>query len=105
MERDANLEELKGKEVKFRLIELSQRGRRRKIIGSIKSVLVERKAEAAKKIWDEIHALPTEPMKNPIELPTVPASIEVRYTSGSLLPISTRSTVIMNVSEMTMHIA
>ena len=39
IERDADLSELKGQEVSFRLIEFSQRGRRRKIIGSIKSVL------------------------------------------------------------------
>ena len=51
MERDANLEELKGKEVKFRLIELSQRGRRRKIIGSIKSVLRDEYAAKRAEFW------------------------------------------------------
>ena len=52
LERDANLEELKGKEVKFRLIELSQRGRRRKIIGSIKSVLREELAAKRAEFWE-----------------------------------------------------
>ena len=52
MERDANLEELKGKEVQFRLIELSQRGRRRKIIGSIKSVLRDEYAAKRAEFWD-----------------------------------------------------
>ena len=52
MERDANLEELKGKEVKFRLIELSQRGRRRKIIGSIKSVLRDELAAKRAEFWE-----------------------------------------------------
>lgn len=52
MERDANLEELKGQEVKFRLIELSQRGRRRKIIGSIKSVLRDEYAAKRAEFWE-----------------------------------------------------
>ena len=52
MERDANLEELKGQEVKFRLIELSQRGRRRKIIGSIKSVLRDENAAKRAEFWE-----------------------------------------------------
>ncbi len=52
MERDANLEDLKGKEVQFRLIELSQRGRRRKIIGSIKSVLREEAAAKKAEFWE-----------------------------------------------------
>lgn len=52
MERDANLEELKGQEVKFRLIELSQRGRRRKIIGSIKSVLRDEFAAKRAEFWE-----------------------------------------------------
>lgn len=52
MERDANLEELKGQEVKFRLIELSQRGRRRKIIGSIKSVLRDEIAAKRAEFWE-----------------------------------------------------
>ena len=52
MERDANLEELKGQEVQFRLIELSQRGRRRKIIGSIKSVLRDEYAAKRAEFWE-----------------------------------------------------
>ena len=52
LERDANLEELKGKEVQFRLIELSQRGRRRKIIGSIKSVLRDEFAAKRAEFWE-----------------------------------------------------
>ena len=52
MERDANLEELKGQEVKFRLIEMSQRGRRRKIIGSIKSVLRDEIAAKRAEFWE-----------------------------------------------------
>ena len=52
VERDANLEELKGKEVQFRLIELSQRGRRRKIIGSIKSVLRDEFSQKRAAFWE-----------------------------------------------------
>ena len=52
LERDANLEDLKGQEVKFRLIEMSQRGRRRKIIGSIKSVLREEAAAKRAEFWE-----------------------------------------------------
>ena len=52
IERDANLEELKGQEVRFRLIEMSQRGRRRKIIGSIKSVLRDENAAKRAAFWE-----------------------------------------------------
>ncbi len=52
IERDANLEELKGQEVQFRLIEFSQRGRRRKIIGSIKSVLRDELAAKRAEFWE-----------------------------------------------------
>ena len=52
MERDANLEDLKGQEARFRLIELSQRGRRRKIIGSIKSVLRDENAAKRAAFWE-----------------------------------------------------
>ena len=52
LERDADLEDLKGKEVKFRLIELSQRGRRKKIIGSIKSVLRDEVAAKRAEFWE-----------------------------------------------------
>lgn len=51
LSRDESLEELKGKEVSFRIIEI---GRRRRAVGSIRSVLREqRKAESAK-FWEEI---------------------------------------------------
>ena len=52
LERDADLEQLKGQEVQFRLIELSQRGRRRKIIGSIKSVLRDEFASKRAAFWE-----------------------------------------------------
>ena len=52
LERDANLEDLKGQDVRFRLIELSQRGRRRKIIGSIKSVLRDENAQKRAEFWE-----------------------------------------------------
>jgi 4-hydroxy-3-methylbut-2-enyl diphosphate reductase len=52
MERGADLEALKGQEVQFRLIELSQRGRRRKIIGSIKSVLRDEYAAKRAEFWE-----------------------------------------------------
>ena len=52
LERDANLEDLKGQEVRFRLIEMSQRGRRRKIIGSIKSVLRDENAAKRAAFWE-----------------------------------------------------
>lgn len=52
IERDANLEELKGQEVQFRLIEFSQRGRRRKIIGSIKSVLRDELNAKRAEFWE-----------------------------------------------------
>lgn len=52
LERDADLEALKGQEVQFRLIELSQRGRRRKIIGSIKSVLRDEFAAKRAEFWE-----------------------------------------------------
>ena len=52
LERDANLEALKGQEVQFRLIEMSQRGRRRKIIGSIKSVLRDEFSQKRAAFWE-----------------------------------------------------
>lgn len=52
IERDANLEDLKGQDVRFRLIEMSQRGRRRKIIGSIKSVLRDENAAKRAAFWE-----------------------------------------------------
>ena len=52
MERDADLTALKGQEVQFRLIEFSQRGRRRKIIGSIKSVLRDEFSKQRAEFWE-----------------------------------------------------
>ncbi len=50
--RDENLEDLKDKEVSFRIIEFSQRGRRKKIIGSIKSVLRDEQEKKQAAFWD-----------------------------------------------------
>ena len=47
-----DLSGLVGTNVDLRILEINRQ--RKRVIGSIKSVLVERKAEAAKKIWDEI---------------------------------------------------
>ncbi|MBQ8539296.1 MAG: bifunctional 4-hydroxy-3-methylbut-2-enyl diphosphate reductase/30S ribosomal protein S1, partial [Ruminococcus sp.] len=52
LNREDNLEALKGQEVSFRLIEVSQRGRRRKVIGSIKSVLKDEFAEKRAAFWE-----------------------------------------------------
>ena len=49
--RNDSLEELKGKEVSFRIIEI---GRGRRAIGSIRSVLREEKKAAEEKIWANI---------------------------------------------------
>ena len=51
LSRNDSLEELKGKEVSFRIIEI---GRGRRAIGSIRSVLIEAKKEAEEKIWSNI---------------------------------------------------
>ncbi len=52
LNRDDDLEALKGTEVQFRLIEVSQRGRRRKVVGSIKSVLRDEFAEQRAAFWE-----------------------------------------------------
>ncbi len=49
--RNDSLEDLKGKEVSFRIIEI---GRGRRAIGSIRSVLREQKKAAEDKVWAEI---------------------------------------------------
>ncbi len=51
LSRNENLEDLKDKDVSFRIIEL---GRRRRVIGSIRSVLREQRKEEQAKIWDNI---------------------------------------------------
>ena len=49
--RDESLEDLVGQEVDFRLIEVSQRGRYKRAIGSIRSVLKERRAAQREEFW------------------------------------------------------
>ncbi len=51
LSRNDSLEDLKGKEVSFRIIEI---GRGRRAIGSIRSVLIEEKKAAEAKIWENI---------------------------------------------------
>lgn len=51
--RDEKLEDLVGQEVDFRLIEVSQNGRRRRAIGSIRSVLKEQRAAQREAFWKE----------------------------------------------------
>lgn len=52
LSRNDSLEELNGTEVSFRIIEI---GRRRRVIGSIRSVLREQRKEEMAKFWDEIN--------------------------------------------------
>lgn len=49
--RDESLENLVGQDVDFRLIEVSQHGRRRRAIGSIRSVLKEQRAAQREEFW------------------------------------------------------
>lgn len=51
--RDESLEDLVGTEVEFRLLEVSQRGRRRRVVGSIRSVLREQRAAEREAFWAE----------------------------------------------------
>jgi len=51
LSRNDSLEDLKGKEVSFRIIEI---GRGRRAIGSIRSVLIEEKKAAEAKVWENI---------------------------------------------------
>lgn len=51
--RDESLESLVGQEVDFRLIEVSQRGRRKRAIGSIRNVLKEQRAAQREAFWNE----------------------------------------------------
>lgn len=50
--RDDSLEDLVGQEVQFKLIEASQRGRQRRIVGSIRAVLREQRAAQRAAFWD-----------------------------------------------------
>ncbi|MBQ1186254.1 MAG: bifunctional 4-hydroxy-3-methylbut-2-enyl diphosphate reductase/30S ribosomal protein S1 [Clostridia bacterium] len=52
LSRNDSLEELKGQEVNFRIIEI---GRRRRVIGSIRSILREQRKEEMAKFWEEIN--------------------------------------------------
>ena len=54
LRKDTDLETMKGQEVRLRIIELENAGRRKRIIGSIKSVLKEEKDAAQAKIWESI---------------------------------------------------
>lgn len=49
--RDESLDDLVGQEADFRLIEVSQNGRRRRAIGSIRSVLKEQRAAQREEFW------------------------------------------------------
>ncbi|MCQ2514077.1 MAG: bifunctional 4-hydroxy-3-methylbut-2-enyl diphosphate reductase/30S ribosomal protein S1 [Ruminococcus sp.] len=51
--REESLDSLVGQEVNFRLIEVSQHGRRRRAIGSIRSVLKEQRAAQREAFWNE----------------------------------------------------
>ncbi len=50
--RDENLEDLVGKEVQFKLLEASQRGRMRRIVGSIRALLKEQRAAQRAEFWE-----------------------------------------------------
>ena len=52
LSKNDSLDELKGQEVNFRIIEI---GRRRRAIGSIRSILREQRKEEMAKFWDEIN--------------------------------------------------
>ncbi len=52
LSRNDSLEDLNGTEVSFRIIEI---GRRRRVIGSIRSVLREQRKEEMAKFWEEIN--------------------------------------------------
>ncbi len=54
LRRDTDLNTLVNKEFPIRIIEVEENGRRRRIIGSIRSVLKEVQAAAQKEIWDNI---------------------------------------------------
>ena len=50
--RDENLEDLVGTEVQFKLLEASQRGRMRRIVGSIRALLREKRAAQRAEFWE-----------------------------------------------------
>ncbi|MEE0946011.1 MAG: bifunctional 4-hydroxy-3-methylbut-2-enyl diphosphate reductase/30S ribosomal protein S1 [Acutalibacteraceae bacterium] len=51
LSKSESIEELKGQEVRFRIIEI---GRGRRAVGSIRSILKEEKKAAAQKVWETI---------------------------------------------------
>lgn len=50
--RDENLEDLVGTEVQFKLLEASQRGRMRRIVGTIRALLREKRAAQRAEFWE-----------------------------------------------------
>ncbi len=50
--RDESLDDLVGKEVQFKLLEASQKGRMRRIVGSIRAVLREQRAAQRATFWE-----------------------------------------------------
>jgi 4-hydroxy-3-methylbut-2-enyl diphosphate reductase len=50
--RDESLEDLVGQEVNFKLLEVSQRGRRQRVVGSVRAVLREQRAEQRAAFWE-----------------------------------------------------
>ena len=50
--KDESLDDLVGQEVKFRLIEASQRGRMRRVVGSIRAVLREQRVAQRAEFWE-----------------------------------------------------
>ena len=54
LRKDTDLESLKNQEVRLRIIELENAGRRKRIIGSIRAVLKEEKDAAQAQVWESI---------------------------------------------------
>lgn len=54
LRKDTDLETMKGQEVRLRIIELENAGRRKRVIGSIRSVLKEERDAAQAEVWESI---------------------------------------------------
>ncbi len=54
LRKDTDLETMKGQEVRLRVIEVENAGRRKRVIGSIRAVLKEEKDAAQAKVWESI---------------------------------------------------
>lgn len=54
LRKDTDLESMKNQEVRLRIIELENAGRRKRIIGSIRAVLKEEKDAAQAQVWESI---------------------------------------------------